>query len=244
MKTKEFFQKVSENATFVLEFAAIIVAIFVVALVLEKLANRKNQTESKVLTTQKITAIGMFSALAMILHIYDFPLFFVPGFYKMDFSEIPVLIGSFAYGPAAGVIIEAIKILLKLLIKSTSTAFVGDLANFVVGCSFVVPASAIYAFNKTKKTAIIGCVTGTLIMAIFGSAFNGIYLLPAFSKLFHMEMADILAAGQAVNPFATGKSITNFVIACVAPMNLLKGGAVSIVTLLVYKRISRILKNR
>ena len=84
---------------------------------------------------------NLFSALAMILHIFDFPvLFLAPGFYKLDFSEIPALVGTFAFGPVAGVMIEFCKILLKLVVKGTSTAFVGDLANFVIGCSLVLPA--------------------------------------------------------------------------------------------------------
>ena len=114
--------------------------------------------------------IGMFSAIAMILHVLDFPIFFAPGFYKMDFSELPILVGSFAFGPVAGVMMEFVKILLKLCIKGTSTAFIGDLANFVVGCSLIIPASAVYSFKKTKKNAILACIAGTLVMTIFGTA--------------------------------------------------------------------------
>lgn len=138
---------------------------------------------------------------------------------------------------------EFLKILLKLLFKGTSTAFVGDLANFVIGCSFILPASVIYAFMKKKKGAVAGCVIGTIILTVFGTAFNAIYLLPAFSVLFGMSLESILQAGAAVNPLATGDSIVNFVIACVAPMNLIKGAAASLVTLLVYKKLSPILKS-
>lgn len=184
----------------------------------------------------------MFSAVAMILHILDFPLPFAPSFYKLDFSELPILVGTFAFGPAAGVMMEFIKILLKLLVKGTSTAFVGDLANFVVGCSLILPASAIYVFRKNKRSAVLGCVAGTIIMTAFGTAFNAVYLLPAFSELYGMPLESILEMGAAVNPFVSEGSVVSFVAACVAPLNLLKGTAVSVVTLLIYKPLSPIIK--
>lgn len=146
-----FFKSVAENALFAAEFLLIIVAIFLAALALEKLADKKAGHKERGFSTRKMAVVGMFSAIAMILHLLDFPLPFAPNFYKLDFSELPVLIGAFAYGPVVGVAIEAIKILLKLFIKGTSTAFVGDLANFVIGCSFILPASAIYYFKKNKK---------------------------------------------------------------------------------------------
>ena len=239
---KELIQSVTENLVFVLEFLAIIVAIFLAALLFEKLAQKKRGVKEKIFTTRKMAMIGMFSAIATILHLFDFALPFAPPFYKLDFSELPILIGAFAFGPAAGVMMEFLKILLKLLIKGTSTAFVGDFANFVIGCSFILPASVIYAFGKKKRSAIVGCVVGTLILTVFGTAFNAVYLLPAFSALFGMPMESILQAGMAVNPLATGDSIVNFVMACVAPMNLIKGGFASIVTMLIYKPLSPIIK--
>lgn len=239
----DLFQKVSENALYVLSFLGIIVLLFAVAVLFEKAAQKRNGINEPIFNTRKITMIGMFSAVAMILHLVDFSLPFAPFFYKMDFSELPILVGTFAFGPAAGVMMEFIKIVLKLFIKSTSTAFVGDLANFVVGCSFILPASVIYAFRKTKQNAIIACAAGTLVMTVFGTAFNAIYLLPAFSKLYGLPLDEILAMGAAVNPMAKEGSIVSFVAACVAPLNLLKGCSVSLITLLVYKPLSPILKS-
>ena len=233
---------VMENAVFVLEFLGVIVLLFAAAALLEKGAQKKRGGKESGFTTRKMAMIGMFSAIAMILHVFDFPIPFAPSFYRLDFSELPVLIGAFAFGPAAGVMIEFIKILLKLLVKGTSTAFVGDLANFVVGCSFILPASAIYAFRKNKKSAVIGCVTGTLVLTVFGTVFNAVYLLPAFSELYGMPLDSILEMGAAVNPLAKEGSILSFVAACVAPMNLLKGGVVSLITLLIYKPLSPIIK--
>lgn len=238
----KLFTDVAENAAYVLSFFAIIIALFVIALLLEKAARKKNGVKEPVFTTRKIAMIGMFSAIAMVLYLFDFPLPFAPGFYKLDFSELPILVGTFAFGPAAGVMMEFIKSLLKLCIKGTSTAFVGDLANFVIGCSFILPASLIYTFRKSKRNAILGCVVGTLCVTVFGTAFNAVYLLPAFAAMYHMPLEELLAMGSQVNPLVTEGSIVSFVIACVAPLNLIKGTVVSAVTLLIYKPLSPIIK--
>lgn len=237
------FESVSQNLAYVFSFLVIIAVMFVAAVLLEKAAQKKNGVSEPVFSTRKVAMIGMFSAIAMILHLFDFPLPFAPGFYKLDFSELPILVGTFAFGPGAGVMMEFVKIMLKLLIKGTSTAFVGDLANFVIGCSLILPASVIYAFRKNKKSAVVACITGTLIMTVFGTAFNAIYLLPAFSKLYGMPLDQLLAMGTAVNPLAREGSIVSFVAACVAPLNLIKGASVSLVTLLIYKPLSPIIKS-
>ncbi|MCM1569835.1 MAG: ECF transporter S component [Roseburia sp.] len=236
-----FMKSVADNLVFVMEFLAVIVALFLVALLLEKLNQKRQGKKQKLFDTRRIVVIGMFSALAAVLMVIELPVFFAPPFYGLDFSELPILVGTFAFGPVAGVMMEFLKILLKLLFKPTSTAFVGELANFAVGCSFILPASAIYLFRKTKKGAIAGCVVGTLVMTVFGTAFNAIYLLPAFARMF-MPMEAILAAGAEVNPLMKEGSIISFVIVCVAPLNLMKGAADSLVTLLVYKPLSPILK--
>lgn len=235
-------ESVTQNVAYVLSFLAIIVVLFATAVLLEKAAQKKNGINAPVFNTRKVAMIGMFSAIAMILHLFDFPLPFAPEFYKLDFSELPILVGTFAFGPAAGVMMEFVKIMLKLMVKGTSTAFVGDLANFVIGCSFILPASIMYAFRKNKKSAVMACITGTLIMTVFGTAFNAVYLLPAFSKLYGIPLDQLLAMGTAVNPLVGEGSIVSFVVACVAPLNLVKGASVSLVTLLIYKPLSPIIK--
>lgn len=235
-------ESVKQNVASVLEFAAVIVVLFVVAVLLEKAAQHKRGVKEPLFDTRKMAVVGMFSALATIIMLFEFPVFFAPPFYELDFSELPILIGTFAFGPMAGVMMEFLKVLLKLCIKGTSTAFVGDLANFAVGCSFILPASVVYAFRKSKKSAIAACIVGTLTMTIFGTAFNAVYLLPAFSKLFHLPMEEILAMGVDVNPFVREGDIFSFVAACVAPLNLIKGASVSIFTLFVYKPLSPIIK--
>lgn len=239
---KELFTNVAEHAAYVAGFLGIIVALFLIAVLLEKAAQVARGVKEPIFHTRKVAMIGMFSAIAMILMLFEFPLPFAPNFYELDFSELPILIGTFAFGPAAGVMMEFIKIVLKLFIKGTSTAFVGDLANFAVGCSLILPASVLYAFRKNKKSAIVACIVGTLTMTVFGTAFNAIYLLPAFAELYGMPLDTILSMGSAVNPLMTEGSIISFVVVCVAPLNLIKGASVSLITLLIYKPLSPILK--
>ena len=234
---------IMENLVFVAEFAAVIVGMVLFAYLLEKLSRRKAGDEGskeRILSTRRIAVIGMFSAMAAILMLFEIPMPFAPSFYKLDFSELPVLIGTFAFGPVAGVMIEFIKIILKLIIKGTTTAFVGELANFAVGFSFLLPASLVYMLKKTKKHAIIGCIAGTLVLTVFGTAFNAVYLLPKFAQLYGMPLEAIVGMGTAINPKIT--SVATLVIFAVAPLNLIKGTLVSIITLLVYKTISPIIK--
>ena len=240
---KSLWSNVMENLVFVLVALAVAVGFVLIAYLVEKYLKKKNQDRERILSTRKIAMIGVFSAIAMVLHIFDCAVpVLAPPFYKLDFSEIPALIGAFAFGPVAGVMIEFIKIMLKLLIKGTSTAFVGDFANFVIGCSFILPASIIYLYKKSRKSALIGSVTGTLIMTVFGTAFNAIYLLPTFAVLYHMPMEDIIAMGTAINGHID--NVVSLVIFCVAPINLIKGTAVTLVTMLVYKKLSPILKGK
>lgn len=231
---------VKDNVVFVLVCIGIAAALFGTAYLSEKLIKKKNNDTTRILTTRKMAMIGVFSAVAVVLHVFDFPVFFAPPFYRLDFSELPALIGAFAFGPVAGVMIEFCKILLKLFVKGTSTAFVGDLANYVIGCSFILPASIIYTFKKTKKNAIAASVAGTLILTVFGTMFNAVYLLPAFSALYGMPMDVIVGMGTSINANIT--NVTTFVIFAVAPMNVLKGGSVSLVTMLIYKKLSPVLK--
>ena len=224
----------TENMKFVGMCVLIVAALGIFA----KLMERYLPGIRQVSTARRVSIIGICAAIATVLHILDFPLLFIaPGFYKLDFSELPVLLCGFYLGPAATVACEGIKILLKLLIKGTSTAFVGDFANFVVGCSFVLPATVWYHAHKSKYGALIGLILGTLSMAVLGSAFNAVYLLPKFSQLFELPLDAIIAMGQQIN--GSIHNVTTFVFFCVAPLNLVKGSAVSLLTMLLYKKVAR-----
>ncbi|MCC8140404.1 MAG: ECF transporter S component [Lachnospiraceae bacterium] len=188
-----------------------------------------------------IVCVGMLGAISVILMLFEFPLpFIAPSFYELDFSEVPILIGAFALGPAAGVLTELLKILLNLVINGTNTAFVGELGNFIMGCAFVLPAALIYKHKKTRKTAILSLVVGVLFMTAASLLVNALLLLPAYAAAFGMPIQTFIDMGAAINPNVDG--IWTFVLLTVAPFNLVKGILVSIVTMLLYKYISPILK--
>lgn len=196
----------------------------------------------KLFVTKNIVLMAVFSALAAILMLFEFPLSFIaPTFYEIDLSEIPILVGSFIMGPVSGVIMEAVKIILKLLIKGTSTGYVGDFANFCVGCSLVIPASLIYKHKKTKKNAMLGMTVGTLSMAVMGVILNYYIMIPFYVKVAKIAFTKIIEEGAAVWPVVNGK--LSFVLFCVAPFNIVKGVIVSLITAIIYKHISMFIKS-
>lgn len=199
--------------------------------------NASAKTRIKVRT---IAQIGMLGAIAVVLMLFEIPLPFAPAFYEIDFSEVPVLVGCFAMGPVAGVLIELIKILLNLAINGTITAGVGEFANFLIGCSFIIPAGIIYRKNHTRKGAIIGMAVGTAIMTILGCFLNAYLLLPTYAKAFEMPMDALIGMGSAINANIT--DLFTFVAFSVAPFNLLKGVLVSLIVFFIYKKIRPIFR--
>ena len=194
--------------------------------------------KKKLFQIKNVVLMGMFGAIGGVLMLFEFPLpFIAPAFYGLDLSEIPVLVGTFAMGPVAGVITELVKILVKLVLKPTSTRFVGEFANVCIGCALILPAGMIYKFKKTKQGAIAGMAVGKGCMATVGAVLNAVVMLPFYSNF--MPLESILEAGAAINP-AIG-SVWTFVLFAVAPFNLVKGIMVSLITALVYKRISVII---
>lgn len=194
-------------------------------------------SRSKVRT---MAQVGMLSAIAVVLMLFEIPLPFAPAFYEIDFSEVPVLVGCFAMGPAAGVAIEFLKILLNFAINGTATAGVGEIANFLIGCSLVVPAALIYKFKKTRTGAIVGMAAGTVFMTAVGCLLNAFVLLPTYAAAFGMPIDGLVQMGTAVN--SAIDSLTTFVLFAVAPFNLLKGVLVSLIVFLIYKKISPVFK--
>ncbi len=194
---------------------------------------------SKLFTTKNLVLMAVFSALGALLMWIEFPLtFLAPQFYELDLSEIPILIGSYIMGPLSAVIMEAVKILIKIVIKPTSTGYVGELANFCVGCCLVVPAGFIYKLKKTRKNAFIGMLVGTVFMAVAGAALNYYIMLPFYEQF--MSIDDIIAAGAKIWPVVDSKF--KFVVFCVAPFNVAKGVIDSLVTAVIYKKISTFIK--
>ena len=230
----ELWTQIQDNLWFVLMCGILVAIIYFLA----KLASRFLPSLRATTPARKVSIIGVCAAIATVLHMLDFPLLFLaPGFYKLDFSELPVMLCGFYLGPTATVVCEALKILLKLLFKGTTTAFVGDFANFVVGCSLVLPATVIYHIKKTKKFAILGLITGTVVLTVFGSTLNAVYLLPKFAQLYGITLDSIIASGALINGGI--HSVSTFVLLAVAPLNLIKGVAISVLTMLLYKRVAR-----
>ena len=192
------------------------------------------------LGTREIVTIGMLGAIAVVLMLFEIPLPFAPSFYEIDLSEVPVLVGCFAMGPIAGILIELVKIILNLVVNGSVTAGVGELANFCIGCSFCIPAGIIYQHKKTKKSAMIGLISGTLIMTFLGCFINAYVMLPTYAKAFKIPIEGLIEMGTKVNASIT--DLFTFVMFAVVPFNLLKGVLVSIIVILVYKKISPIIK--
>lgn len=198
--------------------------------------------KSKILergSVKKLTKISILAAISTLLMLIEFPLWFAPDFYKLDLSEIAVLMGGFALGPVAAIFIEAIKIILNFTINGTITGGVGEVANFIIGCSLVLPAAIIYKRNKSLKSAIIGLVIGVIAMAFVGSLANYYILLPVYAKVFGVPLQMFIDMGSKLNNSIV--DLKSFIIYAVVPFNLLKGIIVSILTIVLYKRISPIL---
>ena len=232
-----------DNISFILVSLVMVVVVYFIAFGCEKIIEKKNgiKFSSEKTKINKLVIMAMFSAVAAVLMYVEFPITFIaPSFYEMDLSEVPVMIGSFMLGPCAGVIMEAVKVLLKLVLKGTSTAFVGDFANFILGCALVVPASVVYHTKKTKKRAIIGLVTGGIVLIVSGVFLNALYLLPKYSQLYGMPVETFIKMGAAINPAIS--NIFTFVILAVAPFNLIKATVVGVITMLLYKYLSRLIK--
>lgn len=191
----------------------------------------------------RLIVAAMLSALAAALMFFEVPLpFIAPDFYKLDFSEIPVLIGGFSLGPVWAIVMELVKILLKFVIKGTMTAGVGELANFLMGCAFVVPASLLYKWKKTRAMALIGMGVGTIAMAVAAIFLNAYLLLPAYAAAFKMPMDAFIQMGAAINPYIDG--LLSFVILAVAPFNIVKGILVSVLVFFLYKPLSRLIHSK
>lgn len=168
----------------------------------------------------KMTKVAALAAIAGVLMLLEFPIVPMFSWLKVDFSELPVLMGAFAYGPIVGIVIEAIKIVIKFLLSGSSSFGVGELANFLMGLAFILPASMIYHRNKTKKTAIIGMIVGVIVVNIVSIISNVYLLLPAYG----MKM--------------TGSAITKYILIGLLPVNTIKAVSVSILTYTLYKKIS------
>ena len=188
------------------------------------------------ISVRTITMTALLSAIAYILAFVEFPVPLSPVFARMDLSDFPALIGAFAFGPVAGLLIELIKNALQLF--ATSTGGVGELANFLMGTSFVFTAGLIYGCHKTKRMAWIAGIVGSIVMGVVAAIANYFILLPLFEQF--MPLEQLIASFGEFIPFIHTK--LDVVLYNAFPFNLLKGLIISGVTMLVYKRLRPILK--
>lgn len=183
-----------------------------------------------------LTVTALLSAMAYLLAFFEMPVPLSPAFAKMDVSDLPAMIGAFAIGPGCGIMIELAKNLLQLL--SSSTGGVGELANFLMGASYAATAGLIYQCHKTKRTAWIACITASLAMGLAAALTNYYLLLPLFESF--MPLQQLIASFGEILPFIHTK--LDIVLYNILPFNILKGLAISVITMLTYKKISYILK--
>ena len=194
-------------------------------------------------TTHKLTVAAMLSAVAFILMFIEFPIpMLIPAFIKMDFSDLPALLGAFALGPVYGVIISFMKNLLHIVIKGTSTACVGELSNFILGAIFSAVAGYIYKHHKSRKTALIGAVAGAVAMGVLSVPSNYFVVYPAYVQFYHMPLEAILGMYQAILPSAD--SLIKCLILFNLPFTLVKGLLDAVLCMLIYKPLSPILHGR
>lgn len=189
---------------------------------------------------RNLAVTGMLAAIAGVLMILEFPLpFIAPPFLRLDFSEIPVLIGGFALGPIPGIAIAFIKNIVKIVIAGTYSFGIGELANFLLSCLLVVPAALIYKRKKTRTSAVIGMVVGTLSLVVGGFLINMFITIPAFSG---GRVEGIVEMGKSIFPFVN--DLFTFCLFCVSPFNLLKGILISVPTFILYKPLSNLIHGK
>lgn len=192
------------------------------------------------LNSKQIAVIAFFGALSGLLMFFDFPIPIAPAFMKMDLSDLPIIIGGFLLGSIQGIVIAAIKIVIKIVMKPTSTMFLGELANFIGSIVYVVPASLIYVKLKNKKRAIIGLVVGSILSSVACTLCNLLFLFPLYMNMFHMSEETIIGMCSTINPHID--SMAKVMILSVFPFNLIKYLTTSVITYIFYKNVSKAIK--
>jgi len=191
---------------------------------------------------RKMTVTAMLSAIAFILMFIEFPIPIMPSFIKMDISDLPALLGAFALGPVSGIVIELLKNILHILIKGTSSAGVGELSNFLLGCFMVVPAGLIYKHNKSRKSAIVGSLVGCLVMAVLSLPLNYYVVYPAYVKFYGLPLPAIVGMYQKINPNVDG--LFSCLLLFNVPFTFCKGLLDSVICYFIYKPLSPVLHGK
>ena len=188
--------------------------------------------------TRKLIGTAMLAAVSVVLMFLSFPVPLMPSFIKMDLAELPALIGAFAYGPLAGAAVCLVKNLISLM--KSSSGGVGTLCNFLLGVCFVVPAGLIYKYNRTRRGALIGALAGAAIMAVLSIFVNYYVVYPIYTAFMPMEA--IIGMYQAINPKV--ENLWQALIWFNTPFTFIKGLCSVVMTFIIYKPLSPILKGR
>ncbi len=185
-----------------------------------------------------LVSVAVCSAVAFILMLLEFGLPILPSFIKFDFSDLPALICAFTFGPVAGVFVELMKNLLHLF--TTTTMGVGELSNFLLGCALVVPAGIIYKHSKSRKTAFIGMLAGTICFSLVGILSNYFIVFPFYTSIMNIPMEVIVEMGRKVSPVLDNEF--KLILLSVTPYNFCKGVIISLLTFILYKRLRPLMK--
>ncbi len=187
-----------------------------------------------------IAFVGLMGAVSAVLMLFRFPIPFMPPFMSFDLSGLMEMMGGFMFGPFAAVCIIIVKIMLQLVIQGSFSLGTGEIQNFILSSCYVLPALFVYHRNKTKKTAAAGMAVSTVFVSVV-AVFTNLYLIiPFYVKLFGMTMDDIIGMCTAVNPAM--KNVMTMALFGILPFNLIKYGVTSIVTFIVYKRLSKLIR--
>jgi len=200
------------------------------------MSTNTNTAEKTQITTRLMVGIGMLAAVAVVLQYVEFPIPIMPSFIKFDLSDLPAVIGAFAYGPLAGILIELVKNLIHCAASQSFT--VGELSNFILGATFTGIAGFIYMRNKNKKTALIGGLVGAVVMGLISIPSNYFVVYPFYYNFIPEEA--VLGMYQALLP--SMKSILQCLLVFNLPFTIVKGLLNVLITMLIYKPLSRILK--
>lgn len=177
--------------------------------------------------------MAMLVALAVVLMAYRIPIGFLPSFYKLDFADVVIILGGCLISPSSTIVMSALKVIIKMITQGSNSAFVGDLANFIMSIAFIWPITFIYSKKPSIKQLIKGSILGTLVLIIVSCIVNYYVLLPMYANMYHMDIPAIVAFGTALNPNI--KDLFSFVLLATAPFNLIKGASNALVAIVVYK---------
>ncbi|WP_200813102.1 ECF transporter S component [Helcococcus massiliensis] len=198
----------------------------------------RNISRSNLLSIDNMAKMAIFAAISGVLMLFKFPLPFAPSFMTVDFADIGTLMSGFILGPVSGVLTVILKNLINLMLNGTTTAYVGELSNTIIGISFVLVSSLVYNRKKTMKGALLGLGLGILVMTVIASLSNYFIIFPMYGKIMGKSLDEF---AQFV-PLESVKNFKDMLVISIIPFNLVKGFLNALVTFLTYKKVSRLMK--